>query len=84
MWRPSERFFVKYHVTASLATLVCGFTVIFVCFVPECFPGIYRLLVDERIGIIIPYLLFIALGESIFSIWYFMFRKEVHNSSRRK
>lgn len=84
MWHPNERFFVKYHVAASLATLVCGLTVIFVCFVPECFPGIYRLLVDERVGIIIPYLLFIALGESIFSIWYFMFRKEEHISARRK
>ena len=76
MWQPNENFFIKYHVAGSIATLVCGACVILICLVPSFFPGIYRLLVDDRIGIIIPYLLFIALGESIFSIWYFLIRKK--------
>lgn len=49
--------------------------VIVICLVPAFFPGIYRLLVDDRVGIVIPYLMFIALGEAAFSIWYFLFRK---------
>lgn len=75
MWLPNESFFRKYHIAGSIATLVCGFTVITVCLAPAYFPNAYRLLVDDRIAIIIPYLLFIALGESIFSIWYFLIRK---------
>ena len=75
MWRPNESFFIKYHIACSIATLVCGVSIIFICLVPEFFPGIYRLVVDDRIGIVIPYLLFIVVGESIFSIWYFLFRK---------
>lgn len=75
MWQPNESFLTKYHIAGSIATLVCGLSIIFICLVPAFFPGIYRLLVDDRIGIVIPYLLFIALGESIFSIWYFLFRK---------
>jgi hypothetical protein len=75
MWQPNERFFIKYHVAGSVATLVFGLTVIFICLAPATFPDVYGLLVDDRIGIIIPYLLLIALGESIFSIWYFLFRK---------
>ncbi len=75
MWQPNEKICIKFHIAGSIATLVCGFTVIFICLAPVYFPGAYRLLLDDRIGIIIPYLLFIALGESIFSIWYFLFRK---------
>ena len=75
MWQPKENFFIKFHVAGSIATLVCGVSIIVICLVPSFFPGIYRLLVDDRISIVIPYLLFIALGESIFSIWYFVFRK---------
>jgi hypothetical protein len=74
MWQPKENFLIKYHVAGSAATLVCGLSIIFICLAPSCFPGVYRLLVDDRVGIIIPYLLFIALGEAIFSIWYFGFR----------
>jgi hypothetical protein len=75
MWKPDERFFIKSHVASSVATLVCCLSIILICFVPSFFPGIYRLLVDERISIVVPYLMFIALGGSIFSIWYFIFRK---------
>jgi hypothetical protein len=75
MWQPTESFFIKSHIAGSIATLVCGVSIIFICLVPSLFPGIYRLLVDDRISIAIPYLMFIALGESIFSIWYFLFRK---------
>jgi len=74
MWQPSERFFIKYHVVGSIATLICCLAVVFICLVPAYFPGVYRLLADDHLGIM-PYLLFIALGESIFSIWYFIFRK---------
>jgi hypothetical protein len=75
MWLPDEKFFIKTHVAASIATLVCCVSIIVICLVPSFFPSVYRLLVDDRIGIVIPYLLFIALGESIFSIWYFLIRK---------
>jgi len=75
MWRPNERFLIKYHIAGSIATLVCGASVLFICLAPAYFPAAYGLLVDDRIAIVIPYLLFIALGESIFSIWYFLFRK---------
>ncbi len=75
MWRPNESFFIKFHIAGSIATLVCGASIVFIVLVPSFFPGIYRLLVDDRIGIVIPYLLFIALAESVFSIWYFLFRK---------
>jgi len=75
MWLPDEGFFIKTHIVGSIATLACGVSIILICLVPSFFPGIYRLLVDDRISIVIPYLLFIALGESIFSIWYFLFRK---------
>ncbi len=75
MWLPNEYFYIKCHIASSAATLVCGVSIVFICLAPSFFPGMYRLLADDRIGIIIPYLLFIALGESIFSIWYFIFRK---------
>lgn len=75
MWLPNENFFIKTHVVGSIATLVCGVSIVIICLFPSLFPGIYRILIDDRIGIVIPYLLFIALGESVFSIWYFLFRK---------
>ncbi len=75
MWQPSENLFIKFHIAGSIATLVCGLSIIIICLSPTLFPGIYRLLVDDRIAIVIPYLLFIALGESIFSILYFLVRK---------
>jgi len=75
MWQPSESFLIKYHIVGSIATLVCGVSIIIVCLAPSYFPAIYKFLVDDRIAIVIPYLLFIALGQSIFSIWYFLFRK---------
>jgi hypothetical protein len=75
MWQPTERFFIKSHIAVSIATLVCCASIFFIALVPSFFPGIYKLLVDERISIVIPYLMFIALGESVFSIWYFLFRK---------
>ena len=77
MWQPNESLFIKFHIAGSIATLVCCLSIIYICLVPSLFSGIYRLLVDDRIGIVIPYLLFVALGESIFSIWYFLFRKKV-------
>lgn len=75
MWRPKESFIIKYHVAGSIATLICGISIFFICFTPAFFPNVYRLLVDDRVGIVVPYLLFIALSEAIFSIWYFLFRK---------
>jgi hypothetical protein len=75
MWQPSERLFKKIHIIGSIATVVCGVSVVVICLVPSSSPGIYNLLVDDRVSIVIPYLLFIALGEAIFSIWYFLFRK---------
>lgn len=76
MWKPDEGFFIKAHIVSSIATIVCGISIAVICLVPSFFPGIYRLLIDERISVVIPYLLFMALGESIFSIWYFLFRSK--------
>ncbi len=76
MRNQSEKFFIKYHVASSFATLVCCLSIVYACLDPSYFPGLYRLLVDDRIGIVIPYLLFIALGESFFSIWYFLIRRK--------
>jgi len=76
MWQPKESFFIKFHIVGSIATLVCGVSLIFVVFAPSLFPAVYKLLVDDRISIVIPYILFIALGEAVFSIWYFLFRKD--------
>jgi len=75
MWLPSENFFIKSHVISSITTIFCCMSIVFFCLMPAYFPGLYKLLVDERISIVIPYLLFIALGEAVFSIWYFRFRK---------
>jgi hypothetical protein len=75
MWQPNEKSLIKYHIAGSISTLVCGFSIIFICLDPSNVPVIYRLLVDDRIAIVVPYLLFIALAESIFSIWYFLIRK---------
>jgi len=75
VWRPSENFIIKYHIAGSIATISCCLGLVYVCLAPARFPYIYKLLVDDRVGIVIPYILFIALGESIFSIWYFLFRK---------
>jgi hypothetical protein len=76
MWKPDECFFIKAHIIGSFTTLACAVSIFFIGLVPTFFPGIYRLLADDRVGIVIPYLLFIALGESVFSIWYFLFRKK--------
>ncbi len=75
MWQPTERFVIRQHIAGSIATLVCCCTVIFICLAPTYFPSVYRQLVDDRIAIVIPYLLFFAIGESLFSIWYFLFRR---------
>jgi hypothetical protein len=75
MRQPDETFYIKYQVAGSITTLVCGLSIISICLAPASFPEIYRLLADDRVAIVIPYLLFIALGEAIFSIWYFCFRK---------
>ncbi len=76
MRMPTEKFFIKSHVVGSVATLVCAVSIVLIGLIPSLFPGIYRLLVDDRVGIVIPYLLLIALGGSLFSIWFFLFRKD--------
>lgn len=67
-----ERYFTRWHIITSIATLVLALCLVAICFVPSLIPTIYRLLVDERITIAVPYLLFLALGSSLFSIWYFL------------
>ena len=76
MWIPTEKFFIKSHIAGSIATLVCAVSIVLIGLVPSLFPGIHKLLVDDRVGIVIPYLLLIALGGSLFSIWFFLFRKD--------
>jgi len=76
MWKPDESFYIKSHVVSSIVTLVCCVSIIVISLVPSFFPGIFRLLVDHRITIVVPYLLFVSLVGSIFSIWYFCFRKK--------
>ncbi len=74
MWQPDESTLVKFHIAGSIATLVCCASILLISFLPQFSPEIYRLLADFRIISLLPYLLFIALGESLFSIWYFLFR----------
>ncbi|NVN99348.1 MAG: hypothetical protein HXX17_08490 [Geobacteraceae bacterium] len=69
-----ENFFVKTHLAVSIGTIVFGTAILLICLTPSLFPALYKLLLDDRIAMIIPYLLLIALGEAIFSIWYFLFR----------
>ncbi len=76
MWLPTEKFIIKSHVAGSIATLASAVTIILIGLIPSLFPEIHKLLVDDRVGIVIPYLLLIALGGSLFSIWFFLFRKD--------
>ncbi len=75
MWMPTERFCIRSHVAGSIATNAWCVVIVTICLIPTFFPVIYKLLSDDRVGIVVPYLLFIALGEAAFSIWYFLFRK---------
>ena len=72
MGRHDERFFTRWHIAASIATLIFGLCLAAVSIVPSLIPDLYRLIIDDRITIAVPYLLFIALGSSLFSIWYFL------------
>ena len=74
MWQPSEKFLIRYHIATSIATLVCGVVLMVICLSPSLCPEVYRLVVDERISLIVPYLVFIGVGGSVFSIWYFLIR----------
>ena len=76
MWKPDEDFFIKAHIVSSIATFVCGLSIVLICLIPTFSPGIYKLLVDERVSIVVPYLLFLSLAGSFFSIWYFLLRKK--------
>jgi hypothetical protein len=71
MWPLDERFYLKIHLIGSVATLLVATVVTLICLFPAFLPEIYKLIIDARISYFIPYLLFIALGESIFSLWYF-------------
>jgi len=73
---PTEKFFIKSHIAGSIATLACAVSIVLIGLVPSLFPGIHRLLVDDRVGFVVPYLLLIALGGSLFSIWFFLLRKD--------
>jgi hypothetical protein len=75
MWIPSEKNFIHFHIAGSLATIVSAAGIFLICLAPSVFPDIYRVLADDRVAFIIPYLLFIALAEALFSLWYFLFRK---------
>lgn len=75
MRKSGERLLRRCHVAGSLAALVFGITVMVVYLAPESVPGVYRVLADDRIAMVMPYLLFIILGEAAFSVWYFLFRK---------
>lgn len=77
MWHPNENFYRKSHVAGSFATLVCAVFIVFIGLVPSLFPDIYRMLLDDRVLFVLPYLLLLALGGSVFSIWYFWIRKDV-------
>jgi len=72
MGRHDERFFTKWHVIASIATFIFALCLAAAGFFPAFLPGIHRLIVDDRITIAVPYLLYLALGSSLFSIWYFL------------
>ncbi|OGT99672.1 MAG: hypothetical protein A2079_07720 [Geobacteraceae bacterium GWC2_48_7] len=71
MWPLDEQFYLKIHLIGSVATLLIATAVTLICLFPALLPDIYEIIIDARISYFIPYLLFIALGESIFSLWYF-------------
>ena len=72
----NKNFIVKTHIAGSATTLVFGVGFVVVCLVPSFIPEVHRVLVEDRMGIVLPYVLFIALGGSIFSIWHFLFHKK--------
>ncbi len=72
MGRFDERFYTRWHVVTSIATLIFALCLAAIGCFPSLVPGIHRLIVDDRITVAVPYLLFIALGSSLFSIWYFV------------
>ena len=71
MWPLDERFYIKVHLIGSVATLLIAAMVTLICLFPAFLPDVYEIIIDARISYFIPYLIFIALGESIFSLWYF-------------
>ncbi|MDD2367142.1 MAG: hypothetical protein PHN84_13350 [Desulfuromonadaceae bacterium] len=75
MWKPKEIFFIRYHIAVSAVTLLLGLALLYICLTPQIFPALSELLLDDRVSVVIPYLLFIAVGQSAFSVWYFLFRK---------
>ena len=72
MGRFDERYFTKWHIAASVATFILALCLAAVSIFPSLVPEMFNLIIDDRITFIIPYLLFIALGSSLFSIWYFL------------
>lgn len=77
-----ERIYIRIHLIGSVATLLFATVLTLICLFPSLLPEIYGLIIDARISYFIPYLLFIALGESIFSLWYFTANKP--RNSRKK
>jgi hypothetical protein len=67
----NERFFIHLHIAASALTLLFCLLIATTCLVPSLIPPLYRMIADERISLVVPYLLLITLGQSLFSLWYF-------------
>lgn len=84
MWPPDERSCIKYHLIGSAVTLLSATLLTMICLFPSLVPEIYGLIIDARISYIIPYLLFIALGESLFSLWYFNDKKRRDNGNNKR
>lgn len=82
MWVPSEQLILKLHIAGSFATIICCVCIILAGLAPQLLPDVHRVLVDERVSFIIPYFLFLALGQSLFSIWYFLLRKRKRDDAR--
>lgn len=83
MRRFDEPFYIKVHLIGSVATLLFATLITFICLFPALLPEIYELIIDARISYFIPYLLFIALGESLFSLWYFNATRK-HDDKRNR
>jgi hypothetical protein len=63
---------MQWHIVASFATFIFAVCLAVTAIVPSFLPGIYTLIIDDRITLAVPYLLLLALGGSLFSLWYFL------------
>lgn len=71
MKRLDVRAAARWHGASSLGTLALALWLAAACLDPALVPDLYRIITDERITLAVPYLLVLALGSSLVSLWFF-------------